>query len=393
MPRVGANPWDRGGLGWYIRIYHEGRQQARKVGPPGEAGRRVAEALCADINGREARGKLWQAKQEKLPTDALLRAWTDIYGPLRAKRTQATDRALVEHLACHFGARDLSSLRASDAQRFVAEALKAGKSGDLVANALSILRRVLNLAVEDGLLEKNPMPRLGRLIADARRRTRREAHRRDAWTHREAQTLLELAARHEHALWPALAFAFGTGARRGELLALRWEDLELPGGEAGRAHIRRAVEPGKGGGTKAPKSGRDRFVPLGAGLVQLLLEHLQRQHRSQLRGGPEPEWVFASPQGRPWLERNFSRTWERLRRRGTKAGIRPLPFHATRHSFVTWALEDGRSVARVARWVGASAAVIHAHYEHVLRDGDEGTGFADLVAGKRWDDGVRRLKE
>jgi integrase len=94
--------------------------------------------------------------------------------------------------------------------------------------------------------------------------------------------------------------------------------------------------------------------------------HLEERHRAQLEGKPDPEWVFPSPRGLYWTERNFTRTWERLRRRFTKKGVRLLKFHCTRHTFITWALEAGKPVKRVSEWVGATPAVIHKHYSHIL---------------------------
>jgi hypothetical protein len=47
-------------------------------------------------------------------------------------------------------------------------------------------------------------------------------------------------------------------------------------------------------------------------------------------------------------------------------GARPLKFHCTRHTFITWALEAGTPVTRIAEWVGASVKVIEDTYRHVM---------------------------
>ena len=112
--------------------------------------------------------------------------------------------------------------------------------------------------------------------------------------------------------------------------------------------------------------------------VELLATEFDRQRKATLKGHPEPEWVVVSPKGRYWQERNFSRAWEALRRRfGKKA--RPLPFHSTRHTFITWALEAGRHPKKVGEWAGVSEAVIYSNYSHVLPDQDDDMGFADVV--------------
>ena len=97
-----------------------------------------------------------------------------------------------------------------------------------------------------------------------------------------------------------------------------------------------------------------------------LKQQLEEQRRALLEGKPTPEWVFPSPRGQFWSERNFSRTWERLQRRFLKQGVRPLKFHCARHTFITWALESGKSAKRISTWVGASEEVIQSNYSHLL---------------------------
>jgi integrase len=109
-----------------------------------------------------------------------------------------------------------------------------------------------------------------------------------------------------------------------------------------------------------------------------LKQQLEKQRRAQLEGKPLPEWVFPSPRGHFWSERNFSRTWERLRRRFLKLGVRPLKFHCARHTFITWALESGKSAKRISTWVGASEEVIQSNYSHLLPD-DDGVDFLGAV--------------
>ena len=61
--------------------------------------------------------------------------------------------------------------------------------------------------------------------------------------------------------------------------------------------------------------------------------------------------------------------------------IRPLKFHCTKHTFVTWALEAGKPSTRVAYWVGTSVRVIEDTYRHVLPHDDEGMSFTGHERG------------
>ena len=98
----------------------------------------------------------------------------------------------------------------------------------------------------------------------------------------------------------------------------------------------------------------------------------QELHAARRRNGLDEEHVAASPHGLQWRERNFSRRWESFREATFEdLGLPSLKFHATRHSFVSWALYSGVPVARVATWVGASPRVLERTYAHVLPETDE----------------------
>jgi integrase len=359
---MSARAWYRGPTrGWHVRIYHHGHRTSE--GPFGDEAE--ARAFADHLNGAHQAADGWQARPgAALPMDAMLRAWLAVHGALRSERTQATDRGRVDHLATFFGARDARTLTETDARRFAA-AIMERRSSSVAEGCLSTLRRVLNLAVRDGLLDRNPVPQLAAIMRACAQRGAQEVHRPDAWTRDEVASLLQLAQKHEPHLYPALRFALETGARRGELLALRWEDIDW---SRSRVHIRRAVR-GPRGGTKAPKSGRGRFTPLTSGVITMLGRQLTEQREARRwRGLDEPEWVFPSPKGRPWAERNFARAWARLRERALARKVRPLPLHATRHTFITWGLEAGVPTKRLSEWVGSSPAVLESNYTHEMPD-------------------------
>jgi integrase len=251
------------------------------------------------------------------------------------------------------------------------------RSVSVAVGCLSTLRRVLNLAVKSRGLERNPVPEISEIIKDCEDRDAQEVQTADAWNHDEAAILLTVAESEEPYFYTALRFALATGARRGEIISLRWKDVDW---FRKRVHFKRTARFRRG--TKVLKGRRrrsgGRFMPLSDELVALLKDHLKRQRRAVLQGRAEPEWVFPSPRGHFWLERNFSRMWERVRRKAMAKGARPLKFHCTRHTFITWALEAGTPVTRIAEWVGASVKVIEDTYRHVLPQDDADLGFTTV---------------
>ena len=94
------------------------------------------------------------------------------------------------------------------------------------------------------------------------RRTAKEVGQVDSWTRHEVQQILEVALEHESRYHPALSFLFATGTRRGEMLGLKWQDIDF---NQGRITIRRAIVAGQ---VTTPKSGRSRVISAPSGLIQ-----------------------------------------------------------------------------------------------------------------------------
>lgn len=378
MACMGTSVRYRKDRGWSVRIFYKGkRQEVGRFGHDDEA-KVAAETLARELAEAHRSAERWEHPRPgmPLPIAGLVRDWEAIHGPLRSERTQLTDHGRVERLAGYFGGRDARSLTLGELTAFATTTMET-RSAWVAIGCLSTLRRVLNLAAEAGLLERPSVHHIAGVIRACRQRGASEETRPDAWSREEVATLLELAARHEPHFEPALRFAFATGARRGELLALRWEDVDF---SRSRVHIRRTARV-RGRGTKPPKVGRGRFTPLAPAVCDALADHRERQRRAVWTTRALPEWVFPSPKGRFWQERNFSRAWERLRRRAAERGVRPLPLHATRHTFATWALEAGTPAKRVAEWIGCSVAVLERHYSHVLPTGDTDLSFLGEIAG------------
>jgi len=188
------------------------------------------------------------------------------------------------------------------------------------------------------------------------------------WSREEIERLLALAREREPQFAPLLAFLCSTGARRGEALGLKWEDVDLSGR---RIKIRRAITHRH---LTTPKSGRGRTVVMSEALATELSGLLESRRRESLeRGWPEvPEWVFCSEAGGPLDERNVTRAWLRLRRRAKALGIRPLKLHCTRHAWATLAFRAGKSIRWVADQLGhADPALTLRVYAHAMREEDD----------------------
>jgi integrase len=176
-------------------------------------------------------------------------------------------------------------------------------------------------------------------------------------------------------LFPAILLAFGTGLRRGELLALRWKDINL---EAGLVHVRQKLArmrvDGASEGSKKtrlifqpPKTEQSRrTIPIAPDIVETLKRHKARQAQEKLLMGQayeDQDLVFCWANGHPLEPVGF---YQRFVRLVQQAGLSHHRLHDTRHTFATLMLELGESPKTVQTMLGhASITTTLDIYSHV----------------------------
>ena len=229
-----------------------------------------------------------------------------------------------------------------------------------VTHLFNTLRTILRWGVKMGMLVRN--------AADAVEPPRFERKEMRALDPAGVARLLEAAQGTD--LRAVTAVAIGTGLRRGELLALRWSDVNL---DARRLTVHRSLETVKGvTRTKPPKTARSaRTIALPLFVAELLREE---HHRQELRGARaikrnEGGWVFARPDGSPWEPGAFSLAFARFVKSAKLPHVR---FHDLRHSFGTLALASGVDLQTVSRALGhESTAITSRIYLHAIESLNE----------------------
>jgi integrase len=194
---------------------------------------------------------------------------------------------------------------------------------------------------------------------------------------RADQIATVLAALEGHALQSIAVLALSTGARRGELLALRWRDLDLDGATV---RIERSLEQTKQGlRFKAPKTkhGR-RLVTLPAIAVEALRAHRRRVLELRMALGQGKldtgALVFSRLDGSPLPPNDLSRDWWRF------VQNRKLPavsFHALRHTHVSCLIATGVDPLTISRRIGHSSPVVTLRvYAHLFSNTDAAAATA-----------------
>jgi len=138
-----------------------------------------------------------------------------------------------------------------------------------------------------------------------------------------------------------------TGIRLGEVLGLRWDDLDF---EAGAIHVRRSMA--EDGQSATPKSGHSRRVDLSSQLTKTLRRlHMGRAERMKRhRWATMPPWVFSGGSGEPLGPQHVRHVF----RRAVKAAGLPEHFtpHCLRHTFASLLLQQGESPQWVQEQLG-----------------------------------------
>ena len=185
----------------------------------------------------------------------------------------------------------------------------------------------------------------------------------DVFAPEEVLALMRAAAgEQDAALFLTAAF---TGLRQGELIALRWCDVDFPG-----QHVRVTASYTNGALT-SPKSGRVRSVPMAPPVAEALARLSQREHWTH-----DDDLVFPGLTG-SYLD--ASALLRRYKRALAVAGLRPLRFHDLRHTFGTTMIRKA-DIVRVQEWMGHADIETTRKYLHFVPRPDDARLVAEAFA-------------
>lgn len=303
--------------------------------------------------------------------------WLEVYKKPAVKPTtwfsykQLTDL----HIKPALGGRQLDRLQANEIQAFYNRLTASGRkntdnqglSPRTVRYIHTVLKGALNQAVKENLIRFNPA-----VLTEPPRQVRKEVKPLTA-----DQVRLFLDAIKRDMLYPIILTDVSTGLRRGELLGLKWEDVDL---KDGTATIRRTLLQLQGQvilqeDTKT-KSSRA-TVKLPGVVIKELKKIKKQQAKSKLSLGEayqDQGFVFCWNDGRPFRP-DF--VYHRFKALLKENGLPSVRFHDLRHTFCTLLLEAGEDLASVSKLARHSSYSITADiYGHLT------TGMQERAANK-----------
>jgi integrase len=303
---------------------------------------------------------------EKITLTAFSERWQSECLPgrgLKETTRSGYEQMLRVHLLPALGRYTLQELERKPelVDRYVTLKIQEGLSPKTVTNQLLCLQVILKRAVRWRLISRNPVsdcdrPRVEQpdlqILSEVEIARLLTAYRE-----------LEAEADAEKKVWWRIArtltfVCLGTAMRRGELLALRWKDVQLL---EGRLHVREALVNGKFTSPKS-RSGR-RMIELGPRTLALLQEHWQRAVFQA-----DEELVFCHPQlGTPLDPSKLTSIYmcPALKRAGITKPFRP--FHDLRHTALTHEAAAGNPMSYIQLKAGHSQSAITERYIHAAQ--------------------------
>lgn len=302
--------------------------------------REGAQAYEATLRWRIARGEemFLEPDRPKPPERSFAdfsREWMDIYVSANNKPTeQATkQQTLTAHLVPYFGRLKLSEIDTRCIDGYKKRKLDAGLSPKTVNNHLAILGKCLRTAADWKLTAGIPAIKLLRFGPVPF----------DYLSPSESDQLLTFTENEE---WRTMIrIALRTGLRKGEILGLRWGDIDF---ERKLINIERSVVEGR---VDTPKTNRIRHVPMTRDVHDVLAQ-IPHNHG----------YIFPGPNGGPLPESVMARI---VQRACDSVGLRRVTWHALRHSYATQLVTAGVPITVVKELLGHSTIEMTMRYAHL----------------------------
>lgn len=354
---------------WYGKWRVGNRQRMRALGPRREPGdslgltRRQAEEELRRLMGEE-RGR---PVEERLTLEQLGERFLAHKETVGLRRSTLRDYAshLRVHLIPFFGGRSVDAVTPVEVEAFIRAQLRQRLSRKTVDHHLGLLSSIYKFAVKRGYARLNPVE-----LADRPRQQKVDADVRYL-TIEELEALLravldDTLGRMERVLYLTAAM---TGMRRGECVALRWQDVDWT---VGLIRVRRSYGDGEFGPPKSRRSSR--AVPM-ADRVASELDRLFRESPFQ----DDEDLVFCHPELGTVYDPSKMR--KRFVEAAERAKLRAVRFHDLRHTFGTQMAAAGAPLRAIQEWMGHSDYRTTSIYADYAPDPTQGAMYAAKAFG------------
>ncbi|TLS37776.1 tyrosine-type recombinase/integrase [Pseudalkalibacillus caeni] len=321
--------------------------------------KKAAQAAANELMNQYNKGEYFEVSNKTF--EDFINEWIENRASrtLRASTLDTHKWIIDKHLIPAFGDMPLGNIKPKDIDSFYKEKEDAGYSSDYIVDMHSILRKSLKVAIEWEYIQKNPV--------EAVSPPRIKAKEIQTWTMEESNSFLKHT--EEEPLHIAYVLAIYTGMRKGEILGLRWKDVDL---DFGRISITQTLTRTRDGlDFQEPKTrGSKRNISITPYVIEELKKRRKQINENKLLLGPtgyaEYDLVVCNNLGNPIDPRNLLRHFDKMIKQSQLSKIR---FHDLRHTHATILLKLGEHPKVVSERLGHSRIGITLDtYSHVIPD-------------------------
>ncbi len=311
------------GKNWFIDYYVQGRRKRESIGPSKE----LAQIVLKKRKVQMAEGKFLDVKKEKkIHFREMARLYLESYSKPN-KRSWDRDELSIKHLNTFFGNKYLHEITALDIENYKIER-RQKVSPATVNRELACLKHIYAKAIEWGKIASSPASKV--------KKFREPNHRVRYLEEEEIERLHEACSEH---LKPIIAVALNTGMRKGEILDLKWVDVNL------RTRVISILN---------SKNGEKREIPINEDLARTLLA---------VPKNPKSPYVFCKEDGMPYREVKVG-----FRAALRRAKIKNFRFHDLRHTFASRLVMRGVDLKTVQELLGHKDIRMTLRYSHLSAD-------------------------
>ncbi len=364
---------------WWVFINWRGVRRSKLVGP-----RETAETVAEQIRARLVIGdyNFDAPKEAEVTFRDYSTDWLEnhIKALRRASTHSRYEEALRKYIWPAIGAKRIEDVKRGDVRDLLLKLHKAGKSVAILSLVRDVVSGIMNRAVDDELIQVNP----GRDMMKALGFKRIRHTEVTPFTREEAELVLDTCLKKYPEYYCFMLTAFRTGMRLGEILALKWDDIDWHGRIL---VVRRSYRNQK---ISKTKTGRSRKVEMSGELYEALkwLDARRKEEALAAGRGELVEWIFHAEGGGPIAQNSIRYIWHQLLRR---AGLHYVKFHTIRHTYASLLLSAGMSMHYVKEQLGHSSIQmtvdIYGHF--VPSESKRGVDHLD----RKGDNLVRRITE
>lgn len=309
---------------WWIDYYACGKRRREKIGTSKSLAISVLRKRKVEI----AENRYLDVKKEqKIKFEDFANEYLELHSKVNNKSWEKSDLHNVNTLKKHFSGKYLYEITPIMVERFKTERIKELSPATVNRN-LACLKCMFNKAIQWGKLEENPFKAV-KLLKENNKRLR----------YLEKEEILRLLSRCSKRLRPIVVLALNTGMRKGEILGLKWQDIDF---RRGIIYLYNT------------KNGEKREIPINEMVKTALLRTLKH---------PDSPYVFCNEDGKPFG--NIRKSFFTAMR---KSGIINFRFHDLRHTFASHLVMAGVDLNTVRELMGHKTLEMTLRYAHLSPD-------------------------